>query len=259
MRRLQGRAYLRALMDGKAQQVLPDAASKLSKKEQVAGMFDGIAARYDLLNHLLSLGIDKSWRKKAIRSLDPVQPKAILDVATGTGDLAIAALRRFPQAHITGADISAGMLDIGRKKISALGLSARIAMQQADSEQLPFGDASFDAVICAYGVRNFENLEAGLRDMQRVLRPGGRLAVLEFSKPKAFPFAQLYRFYFRFILPLVGRMVSKHSKAYTYLPESVAAFPEGKDFLEILARCGFSGAKARPLTFGITTLYTATK
>ena len=246
-------------MDGKPQQVVPDAASKLSKKEQVAGMFDGIAPRYDLLNHLLSLGIDKGWRRKAIRTLEAAQPKAILDVATGTGDLAIAASKHFPEAQITGVDISAGMLEIGRKKLAGLGLSGRIAMQQADSEQLPFGNDEFDAVICAYGVRNFENLEAGLREMQRVLRPGGRLAVLEFSKPKAFPFAQLYRFYFRFILPLVGRIVSRHSKAYTYLPESVAAFPEGKDFLQILARCGFSGAKARPLTFGITTLYTATK
>jgi len=246
-------------MDGKPQQVVPDAASKLSKKEQVAGMFDGIAPRYDLLNHLLSLGIDKGWRRKAIRTLEAAQPKAILDVATGTGDLAIAASKRFPEAQITGADISAGMLEIGRKKLAGLGLSERIAMQQADSEQLPFGNDEFDAVICAYGVRNFENLEAGLREMQRVLRPGGRLAVLEFSKPKAFPFAQFYRFYFRFILPLVGRMVSRHSKAYTYLPESVAAFPEGKDFLQILARCGFLQPKARPLTFGITTLYTATK
>jgi demethylmenaquinone methyltransferase/2-methoxy-6-polyprenyl-1,4-benzoquinol methylase len=246
-------------MDEKPTQVVPDAASKLSKKEQVAGMFDGIAPRYDLLNHLLSLGIDKGWRRKAIRSLDPAQPKAILDVATGTGDLAIAASKRFAKAQITGVDISAGMLDIGRKKLAGLGLSQHIAMQQADSEQLPFGNDEFDAVICAYGVRNFEHLEAGLQEMQRVLRPGGRLAVLEFSKPKAFPFAQLYQFYFKAVLPLIGRMVSKHSKAYTYLPESVAAFPEGNNFLEILAGCGFSQAKARPLTFGVTTLYTATK
>ncbi len=240
-------------------QVVPDAASKLSKKEQVAGMFDGIAPRYDLLNHLLSLGIDRGWRRKAIRTLDVVEPKQILDIATGTGDLAIAASRRFPAAQITGADISAGMLEIGRKKLASLGLSARITLRQADSEKLPFADGEFDAVTCAYGVRNFEHLEAGLRDMQRVLRPGGRLAVLEFSRPKAFPFAQLYRFYFRAILPLVGRMVSKHSKAYTYLPASVAAFPEGKAFLEILSRCGFREVKAQPLTFGVTTLYVATK
>lgn len=240
-------------------QVLPDADSKLSKKEQVAGMFDGIAARYDLLNHLLSLGIDKGWRKKAIREVAVISPKNILDVATGTGDLAIAAVKALPDAHITGLDISVGMLDVGRKKVAALSLSNRIAMQDGDSEALPFADDSFDAVMCAYGVRNFDHLEAGLREMQRVLRPGGRLAVLEFSKPKAFPMKQLYHFYFKAMLPLIGRMVSKHSKAYTYLPASVAAFPEGADFLDILGRCGFTGAKARPLTFGITTLYTAGK
>lgn len=246
-------------MDEKPTQVVPDAASKLSKKEQVANMFDGIAPRYDLLNHLLSLGIDKSWRRKAIRSLDAVRPRTILDVATGTGDLAIVAANRFSQALITGVDISAGMLEMGRKKVEGLNLSERIAMRQADSERLPFDDAAFDAVICAYGVRNFENLEAGLREMARVMQPGGRLAILEFSKPKAFPFAQLYRFYFSAILPLIGKLVSKHSRAYTYLPESVAAFPEGKEFIRILERCGFAQAKARPLTFGITTLYTATR
>ncbi|MBS1615203.1 MAG: bifunctional demethylmenaquinone methyltransferase/2-methoxy-6-polyprenyl-1,4-benzoquinol methylase UbiE [Bacteroidetes bacterium] len=246
-------------MDGKPTQVVPDAASKLSKKEQVAGMFDGIAPRYDLLNHLLSLGIDKRWRRKAIRSIVAAEPRQILDVATGTGDLAVAASKRFPQANITGVDISAGMLEIGRKKMAEFGLSERVVLLQADSEQLPFAEKAFDAVICAYGVRNFEHLEAGLQEMCRVMRPGGRLAILEFSKPKAFPFSQLYRFYFRFILPFVGRMVSRHSKAYTYLPESVAAFPEGEAFLEILNRCGFSQAKAKPLSFGITTLYVAVK
>jgi demethylmenaquinone methyltransferase/2-methoxy-6-polyprenyl-1,4-benzoquinol methylase len=248
-------------MNGNAQrpQVVPDAASKLSKKEQVAGMFDGIAARYDLLNHLLSLGIDKGWRRKAIREVASVSPKAILDVATGTGDLAIQAAKTIPEAHITGVDISVGMLDVGRKKVAAQSLAQAISMQEGDSESLPFKDHAYDAVMCAYGVRNFEHLEAGLREMHRVLRPGGKLAILEFSKPKGFPMSQAFAFYFKFVLPTVGRLVSKHSRAYTYLPESVAAFPEGNTFCELLTSCGFTQAKARPLTFGITTLYTASR
>lgn len=242
-----------------ARPVLPDAGSNVSKKGQVAEMFDGIAGSYDFLNHFLSMGIDKGWRKKAIRLIAANNPKKILDVATGTGDLAIAANKMLPEASITGVDISSGMLDVGRKKMNELRLNDRINLMQADSEALPFEPASFDAVMCAYGVRNFENLEAGLREMQRVLRPGGTLAILEFSKPKKFPFAQLYQFYFRAILPLIGKMVSKHSRAYTYLPESVAAFPEGADFCALLQRCGYSEIKARPLTFGVTTLYSASK
>lgn len=239
--------------------VLPDAGSKVGKKAQVAEMFDGIARRYDFLNHLLSLGIDKGWRKKAIREVAAVSPKAILDVATGTGDMAIAAHKAIPEALITGADISEGMLEVGRKKIAALGLERSIQLQSGDSEHLPFADQSFDAVMCAYGVRNFENLEAGLRDMRRVLRPGGKLVILEFSRPQRFPVKQFYHFYFRAILPVVGRIVSKHSRAYSYLPESVMAFPEGTAFTEMLERCGYEGAKGRALTFGITTLYTAVR
>lgn len=241
-----------------ATKVLPDAASNLSKKDQVADMFNNIAGKYDFLNHFLSLGIDKGWRKKAIASIAAVQPKTILDVATGTGDLAIAATKLQPQ-HIEGIDIADLMLEIGRKKIAALQLDNIITLQTGDSESMPFSTGSFDAVTCAYGVRNFEHLEAGLREMCRVMRPGGRLAVLEFSHPKKFPVKQLYRFYFRYILPGLGKIVSKHSRAYTYLPESVMAFPEGKVFCEMLTKCGFKEAKARPLTFGITTLYTATK
>jgi demethylmenaquinone methyltransferase/2-methoxy-6-polyprenyl-1,4-benzoquinol methylase len=237
--------------------VVPDEASKLSKKEQVAGMFDGIASRYDLLNHLLSLGIDRGWRKKAIREVKSIQPKDILDVATGTGDLAIAAAKALPESRITGVDISVGMLEVGRSKLAEQQLSGQITLQEADSEALPFPDAAFDAVMCAYGVRNFEHLEAGLKEMKRVLRPGGKLVILEFSRPKAFPMVQLYGFYFKAILPLIGRLVSRHSKAYTYLPESVAVFPEGTDFCRILEKSGFKNPKARPLTFGVTTLYTA--
>lgn len=241
-----------------AARVVPDAGSKLSKKEQVADMFNNIAGKYDFLNHFLSLGIDKAWRKKAIAEIAKVHPKAILDVATGTGDLAIAASKLNPD-KIIGIDIAAQMLDVGKKKLKEKGLTELITMQVGDSEALPFADNSFDAITCAYGVRNFEHLEAGLKEMCRVLRPGGKLAILEFSHPKQFPVKQGYQFYFKYILPTLGKLVSKHSTAYSYLPESVMAFPEGQRFCGILAQCGFKEPKARPLTFGITTLYTATK
>lgn len=241
-----------------AAQVLPDAASNLNKKAQVADMFDSIAGKYDFLNHFLSLGIDKGWRKKAIKEIATVHPKAILDVATGTGDLAVAASKLHPE-KIVGIDISEGMLEVGRKKITALHLDHIITLQKGDSEALAFPENSFDAITCAYGVRNFENLAAGLKEMNRVMKPGGKMAILEFSHPKNFPVKQLYRFYFRFILPTLGKLVSKHKSAYTYLPESVMAFPEGKGFCEILTECGFKDAESRPLTLGITTLYTASK
>ena len=241
-----------------AAKILPDMASTVNKKEQVAEMFNNIAGRYDFLNHLLSMGIDKGWRKKAIAAAAEVKPKMILDVATGTADLAIAAASLQPK-HITGIDIADQMLVVGRKKIADKNLSETISLMTGDSVALPFTAGEFDVVTCAYGVRNFEHLEAGLTDMNRVLRPGGKVVILEFSHPTTFPVKQLFRFYFRFILPLLGRMVSKHSRAYTYLPESVMAFPQGKDFCNILERCGYKNAVARPLTFGITTLYTAYK
>ncbi len=241
-----------------AARVVPDAGSKLSKKEQVADMFNNIAGKYDFLNHFLSLGIDKGWRKKAIAEIAKVQPKTILDVATGTGDLAIAASKLNPE-KIIGIDIAAQMLDVGRQKLKEKGLDELITMQVGDSEALPFADNSFDAITCAYGVRNFEHLEEGLKEMCRVMRPGGKLAILEFSHPKKFPVKQGYQFYFKYILPTLGKLVSKHSTAYSYLPESVMAFPEGQRFCDILAQCGFKEPKACPLTFGITTLYTATK
>ena len=241
-----------------AAQVLPDAGSNLNKKEQVADMFDSIAGKYDFLNHFLSMGIDKGWRRKAIKEIAAVKPQTILDIATGTGDLAIAASKINPQ-KIVGIDISEGMLEVGKKKIKSLNLDNIITLQKDDSESLTFEDNSFDAITCAYGVRNFENLVAGLKEMNRVMKPGGKLAILEFSHPKQFPVKQLYQFYFKYILPTLGKMVSKHKSAYTYLPESVMAFPEGKRFCEILTDCGFKNAKARPLTLGITTLYTASK
>jgi len=242
-----------------AAKIVPDNASNLSKKAQVAEMFNNIAGRYDFLNHFLSMGIDKGWRKKAIGEVAKINPQTILDVATGTGDMAIAAAIAIKPEKITGVDIAEQMLEVGRKKIVAQNLQQVITLQTGDSESMPFANGEFDTVMCAYGVRNFEHLEAGLREMCRVLRPGGKAVILEFSHPTGFPVRQIYRFYFRYILPTIGKMLSKHSKAYTYLPESVMAFPEGKRFCEILGQCGFKDAKARPLTFGVTTLYTAEK
>ncbi len=242
-----------------AAKVVPDSTSNLSKKAQVAEMFNNIAGRYDFLNHFLSMGIDKGWRKKAIAEVAQARPQAILDVATGTGDMAIAAAKTIQPEKITGVDIADGMLEVGRKKIADLNLQQIITLKTGDSESMPFGTGEFDAVMCAYGVRNFEHLEAGLTEMSRVLRPGGKVVILEFSHPTRPGIKQLYSFYFRYILPTLGKLVSKHSKAYTYLPESVKAFPEGKRFCEILQQCGFKDAKARPLTFGVTTLYTASR
>lgn len=241
-----------------AANIVPDKSSNLNKKAQVADMFNNIAGKYDFLNHFLSLGIDKMWRRRAIAAIAEVNPLQILDVATGTGDLAIAAAKLNP-THIEGIDIADQMLEVGRKKLKDQNLDQLISLQTADSENLPFEDNTFDAITCAYGVRNFEHLAAGLKEMNRVLRPGGKLAILEFSHPQKFPVKQGYKFYFKNILPMLGKLVSKHSTAYTYLPESVMAFPEGEKFCTILSECGFTLPVAKPLTFGITTLYTATK
>lgn len=238
--------------------IVPDESSKLSKTEQVAGMFDDIAPKYDFLNHTLSMGIDRGWRKKAIESLKVCNPKTILDVATGTGDLALAAAAE-TGAEVMGVDISEGMMDVGRVKAKDKNLAAKVSFQYGDSATLSYSDGKFDAVMCAYGVRNFEHLEKGLSEMARVMRNGGRLAILEFSKPKTPVIKELFGFYFKHILPRLGNLVSKHGRAYTYLNESAMAFPEGADFVRILERCGFKDVKAQPLTFGITTLYTATK
>lgn len=239
-------------------EVKPYSGKEGSKKEQVAQMFDNISARYDFLNHLLSMGIDKGWRKKVVRMVRFEKPSNILDIATGTGDLAIA-LSDIEGADITGVDISAGMLSVGEEKIGKRGLKDRIRLQLGDSENLPFSDNSFDAITVAFGVRNFENLEKGLSEMHRVIRPGGRVVVLEFSQPTGFPFKQVYRFYFKYILPSIGRLVSKDQSAYTYLPESVDAFPYGKAFTDLLARLGYSDISARQVTFGVATIYSATK
>ena len=239
-------------------QVLPYKNENKGKKEQVATMFNNISKRYDLLNHLLSMGIDIQWRKKAVKLLKDKQPKLILDVATGTGDFAIQTLDLNPD-KIIGVDISEGMLDVGRKKIEKLGLSDKIEMQLGDSEKLLFEDNKFDAVIVAFGVRNFENLEKGLSDMYRVLKPGGSLVVIEFSQPESFPFKQIYNLYFQKLLPTVGKLISKDSSAYTYLPESVENFPYGNQFLDILKKVGYKSTVCKSLTFGISSIYSATK
>lgn len=228
------------------------------KKEQVASMFDSISPRYDLLNRVLSLGIDTIWRKKAINLLKADKPQRILDVATGTADLAIEALRINPK-QVIGVDISAGMLAMGDEKLRKKKLEDRIKLVLGDSEGLPFGSNEFDAATVAFGVRNFEHLLEGLKDIQRVLKPGAKLVVLEFSKPNAFPVKQLYNFYFRFILPVVGRMVSKDSAAYTYLPASVQVFPEGKAFLGYMEKAGFVNNQEKRLTFGICSIYVGQK
>lgn len=238
--------------------VVPYKKESLGKKQQVAKMFNNISGRYDFLNHFLSLGIDIRWRKKAIRFLKPFRPQTLLDVATGTGDFAFEALALNPD-KITGVDISEGMLEVGKKKVKSAGLENKIELIYGDSENLPFADNSFDAVIVAFGVRNFENLDKGLTEIQRVIKPNGHIVVLEFSKPMAFPWKQLYSFYFRFILPVIGRIVSRDKSAYTYLPESVEAFPDGDRFLKHLQLAGFKETHCQALTFGVSSLYTATK
>lgn len=238
--------------------VLPYKDKDTSKKQQVADMFDSISPKYDFLNHFLSLGIDIRWRKKAIKLLKEIQPKTILDIATGTGDFAIESLKLNPE-KVIGVDISEGMLSVGREKLKKRKLDDRITLLSGDSENLPFEDNMFDAIIVAFGVRNFENLEKGLAEMYRVLRPGGKVVVLEFSKPKSFPFKQLYNFYFKNILPTIGKSVSKDNAAYTYLPESVKSFPDGKDFTAILDKLGFNNSECKPLTLGVSSIYTGIK
>jgi demethylmenaquinone methyltransferase/2-methoxy-6-polyprenyl-1,4-benzoquinol methylase len=238
--------------------VLPYKEEQTGKKAQVATMFNNISRHYDFLNHFLSLGIDRGWRKKAIAILKPLKPQEILDVATGTGDFALQALDLKP-LKVTGVDISEGMLEVGRKKIKQRGFSSQVELLQGDSENLGFEENKFDAVIVGFGVRNFENLEKGLTEILRVMRPGAMLVVLEFSKPKTFPFRQLYNFYFRAILPKLGRLISKDKSAYTYLPESVEAFPDGKEFENILRKVGFKDTTCEPLTFGVSSIYTARK
>lgn len=225
-----------------------------NKKEEVRLMFDSIAGSYDFLNHALSLNIDKIWRKRLIKSLKKYRPKKILDVATGTGDLALAALILDP-VLVTGVDIAAGMLEVGRKKIEARGESLRIKLVEGDSENLPFETGEFDAVTVAFGVRNFEDTQKGLSEMARVLRPGGVVAILEFTMPLSFPVRPLYRFYFKRILPVVGRFISRDFSAYRYLPDSVEAFAQRKDFVAMIENAGFEQVGYSIQSFGIAAIY----
>jgi len=249
--------------------VVPFKGSELGKKQQVADMFDRIAFRYDFLNRFLSGGIDIYWRKRAIRELTAAPPGGagkkdprewnILDVATGTADMAIMMSRYLSPKKITGIDISTGMLDIGRQKIARLKLEGKVELHTGDSEAILFPDNSFDAITVAFGVRNFENLEKGLQEMLRVLRPGGRLVVLEFSQPKKAGFRQLYEIYLRLVAPGIGRLLSKSREAYAYLNESVKAFPEGDNFVRILDKNGYKNTGLQRLSLGICTIYTGEK
>lgn len=225
------------------------------KAEAVEDMFDAVAPRYDLLNRILSFGIDRYWRSRAVRLLADEQPERVLDVATGTADLAIKIERALHPRNVVGVDLSEEMLAYGRAKIERQGLSSRIALQQADAEDLPFADDTFDAAFVAFGVRNFEDLSAGLRDIRRVLRPGGTLVVLEFSQPRTPVVKQLYSWYSHHVLPRIGGLLSPNEGAYEYLPNSVEAFPDGADFLTRLSDSGYTDLLWQPLTFGIASLY----
>ncbi|MBI35076.1 MAG: bifunctional demethylmenaquinone methyltransferase/2-methoxy-6-polyprenyl-1,4-benzoquinol methylase UbiE [Flavobacteriales bacterium] len=229
-----------------------------SKKEQVAKMFNNIAPKYDFLNHTLSLGIDIIWRKKAVKILKKSNPDKVLDIACGTGDFTIANLNSGAK-QVIGLDISEGMVNVGIEKIKKKGLSDKIQMQVGDSEKINFKDEFFDGITVGFGVRNFENLQKGLSEMYRVLKTNGKVIILEFSKPKKFPIKQLYFFYFKFILPKIGRLISKDKTAYTYLPDSVNAFPDGENFTAIMKKVGFQKTEIVPCSFGIASIYIGTK
>ena len=240
-------------------EVVPNKDSLLSKKEQVAGMFDNIAVRYDFLNRFLSAGIDISWRKKAIHQLKEINPKQILDVATGTADVAIMMTKILKADNIIGIDISNGMLEIGRQKINKLDLNKKIELLNGDSESINFDDNSFDAVTVAFGVRNFQNLEKGLAEIRRVLKPGGKLVVLEFSYPKLPIIKTIYQFYMKIVTPGLGKLFSKNKTAYQYLDESIKKFPEGKSFIDVLNKTGYHHTYSKTLSLGICSIYCGKK
>ncbi|MCH8535400.1 MAG: bifunctional demethylmenaquinone methyltransferase/2-methoxy-6-polyprenyl-1,4-benzoquinol methylase UbiE [Flavobacteriaceae bacterium] len=238
--------------------VTPYKDSELQKKQQVEQMFDNISENYDGLNRVISLGTDQSWRRKVIQLVQDTKPKKILDVATGTGDLAIA-MANDQVEKIIGLDISKGMLSVGEKKIAKKNLSTKIEMVQADSEDMPYEDNTFDAITVAFGVRNFEHLEKGLTEIRRVLKPNGIFVVLETSVPTKFPFKQGYKFYSNFVLPTIGKLFSKDRDAYSYLSESAQEFPYGEEFKTILEKTGFTNTQFFPQTFGVATIYVSTK
>ncbi|MFT3949466.1 MAG: bifunctional demethylmenaquinone methyltransferase/2-methoxy-6-polyprenyl-1,4-benzoquinol methylase UbiE [Agriterribacter sp.] len=239
--------------------VVPYRESGLTKKQQVAEMFNRIAFRYDFMNRFLSAGIDKGWRRKALKMLDREKPKIMLDVATGTGDVAIMAYELLKPEKITGIDISEKMLEIGREKVLKLSLEGQIELQSGDSEAINFSDDTFDAVTVAFGVRNFEHLEQGLKEINRVLKPDGKLVVLEFSKPKIAGIAEFYNLYMGLVAPEVAKMVSKDKEAYKYLNRSMQKFPEGKDFVSILNNVGFRNTSCKKLSLGICSIYCGIK
>lgn len=241
-----------------SEQILPYNQEE-HKSTQVRRMFDSIAGTYDQLNHTLSFGFDKGWRRKGIAFLQPFSPSSILDIATGTGDLAISMYRTLKADRIVGADISEGMMEVGRKKVADAGYSGHIVFEQQDCTALTYADHSFDAVTAAFGVRNFEDIEKGIAEMYRVLKPGGHLMILELSSPEHFPMKQLYRIYSKVVIPNIGRFFSKEKAAYSYLPESIKVVPQGKVMTALLSRQGFDQTHARTFTFGICSLYTATK
>jgi demethylmenaquinone methyltransferase/2-methoxy-6-polyprenyl-1,4-benzoquinol methylase len=230
-----------------------------SKKEQVEQMFDNIAGQYDLLNRVLSLGIDKGWRRQMVNIVNGFQHPKVLDMATGTADVAIDIVKGVRGAKVTGVDLSAKMLDIGRDKIDKRGMSDSINLIKGDCEDLPFESNTFDVATVAFGVRNFQNSQKGLEEMHRVLMPGGKLVILEFSKPRQIPFKQIYNIYFKYVLPQIGRLSSKDAKAYSYLYDSVQAFPDYEDFLELMKASGYLNCEYKSLTFGICCIYLGDK
>ena len=229
------------------------------KGKQVEAMFDQIAHSYDLLNHRLSWNIDRGWRRKAITQLAPYKPKTIMDVATGTGDFAILAARMLTPDSLTGADISEGMMKVGQIKVEKAGMENVISFRKEDCMDMSFSDGTFDAVTAAFGIRNFPDLDKGLREMYRVLKTGGHLSIVELTQPVSFPMKQLFRIYSHTVLPIVGKLISKDDSAYKYLTATIEAFPQGETMIEVLKKAGFSEAKFRRLTFGICTMYFATK
>ena len=229
------------------------------KAKQVEEMFDNIAPSYDKLNHRLSWNIDKGWRRKAIRQLAPFKPQTLLDIATGTGDFAILAAEMLRPQKLVGADISEGMMEIGRKKVREKGLQDIISFDKEDCLHLSYQDETFDAVTAAFGIRNFADLDSGLQEMQRVLRKGGHLSIVELTSPVSFPMKQLFHVYSHTVLPVYGRLISKDTSAYSYLTKTIEAFPQGEQMVEILHKAGFSEASFKRLTFGICTMYFATK
>ncbi len=239
-------------------EVKPYKDSELGKKEQVAQMFDTISGNYDGLNRVISLGIDVKWRKKVVKIIGKNNPKDILDIATGTGDLALMMAQLSPK-RIVGLDISKGMLEVGKQKINKAKLENVIDMVVGDSENIPFEDNTFDAITVSFGVRNFENLDKGLTEILRVLKPGGTFVILETSNPTKFPFKQGYKFYTSFILPVIGKLFSKDKVAYSYLSESANSFPFGEALNNILLKNGFKNVNCTPVTFGVASIYTSTK